>query len=186
MKELDSKQKAFALYLADVLGAKTSNDLDSKIKSLSEDELDKLTTSFDTIYNQQMDNEKTIIAQMGAKLNYIKRLNKKCPDGYEVEKFEAGGIPCIRCKTIQTKATGEAAWMKKGSKVIGDIKSEMCSGGKMKCGGKTSTKKPMAKKTKKAEHGDKITVKKNIQIKEILHNPKDLKKKMQKGSSIKK
>lgn len=148
MKQLDSKQRAFVLYAAKVLEAKSSDELDSKIQELTPDELNQLTESFDTIYNQQMDGQ-TLIARAGAKLNYIKKLNGKCPDGYEVEKFQAGGQTCIKCKTIQTKAVGEAAWMKKGSKVISDIKAEMNCGGKMGCGGK-------AKKKKKMEKGNKI------------------------------
>ena len=178
MKQLDQKQKAFVIYLAEVLEAKDSSDLDNKVQGLSQDELNQLTASFDTIYNQQMD-EQTIIAQLGAKLDYIKRLNNKCPEGYEPQKFEAGGKTCIRCKAIQTKATGEAAWMKKGSKVVSDIKKEMCTGGKMKCGGKTS---------KKMEKGDKVTIKKDIQIKEELRSPKAVKNATMKkgGDALKK
>ena len=33
-------------------------------------------------------------AKMGAKLNYIKRLNGICPDGYEVATFKKGGKVC--------------------------------------------------------------------------------------------
>jgi hypothetical protein len=38
---------------------------------------------------------------MGAKLNYINQLRGKCPEGYEVEKFMAGG--CVKC---QKKSVG--------------------------------------------------------------------------------
>lgn len=167
MKELDSKQKAFALYLAEVLEAKGPKELDTKIQNLSQDELNQLTTSFDTIYEQQMDAQ-AILAKAGAKLNYIKKLNNRCPEGYEPQKFQAGGKTCTKCVPAQQKTIGESAWLKKGSKVVSDIKSEMCSGGKMKCGGKTgkSTMKKKGEegtklqKNKKMEKGDKMLPKK--------------------------
>lgn len=36
-------------------------------------------------------------AKFGAKLNYIKRLNGICPEGYEMQLFKAGGRVCKKC-----------------------------------------------------------------------------------------
>lgn len=134
MKELDSKQRAFVLYAAKILRCKDGDELNKKIQALSTDELNQLTTSFDKIYNQQMENS-TLMARLGTKLNYIKKLNNRCPEGYEVEVFRAGGKPCMRCKKIQ-EAIPVAAH--KNGKTINDIKSEIA---KDKCGSKMKKKK---------------------------------------------
>lgn len=143
MKELDSKQRAFVLYAAKILRCKDGDELNKKIQALSTDELNQLTTSFDKIYNQQMENS-TLMARLGTKLNYIKKLNNRCPEGYEVEVFRAGGKPCMRCKKIQGAIPVAAH---KNGKTINDIKSEIAKdkcGSKMKkkkmeCGGKTKS-----------------------------------------------
>lgn len=54
-------------------------------------------------------------ARQGAMLTYIKRLRNKCPEGYEMGYYKAGGKVCSKC-------------MKKGNKMT---KTEKC-GGKMK------------------------------------------------------
>lgn len=143
MKELDSKQRAFVVYAAKLLKCDSGDELNDKIQSLSTDELNQLATSFDTIYNQQMENG-TVMARLGAKLNYIKKLNNKCPEGYEVEMFKAGGKTCMRCIKNNAGAIPVAAH-KNGSKVMSDIKSEIEA---KRCGGKA--------KKKKAECGAKI------------------------------
>lgn len=135
MKELDSKQRAFVLYAAKVLKCNSPEELDKKLQGLSEDELNNLVQSFDQLYNQQMENN-TIMARLGSKLNYIQRLNNKCPEGYEIEYYQAGGNICTRCK--QKGAIPMAA--KKNGGVAKDIKAEIA-----KCGCKT--------KKKKAENG---------------------------------
>ena len=135
MKELDSKQRAFVLYAAKVLKCNSPEELDKKLQGLSEDELNNLVQSFDQLYNQQMENN-TIMARLGSKLNYIQRLNNKCPEGYEVEYYQAGGNICTRCR--QKGAIPMAA--KKNGGVAKDIKAEIA-----KCGCKT--------KKKKAENG---------------------------------
>lgn len=135
MKELDSKQRAFVLYAAKVLKCNSPEELDKKLQGLSEDELNNLVQSFDQLYNQQMENN-TIMARLGSKLNYIQRLNNKCPEGYEIEYYQAGGNICTRCK--QKGAIPMAA--KKNGGVAKDIKAEIA-----KCGCKA--------KKKKAENG---------------------------------
>ena len=135
MKELDSKQRAFVLYAAKVLKCNSPEELDKKLQGLSEDELNNLVQSFDQLYNQQMENN-TIMARLGSKLNYIQKLNNKCPEGYEIEYYRAGGNICTRCK--QKGAIPMAA--KKNGGVAKDIKAEIA-----KCGCKA--------KKKKAENG---------------------------------
>ena len=135
MKELDSKQRAFVLYAAKVLKCNSPEELDKELQGLSEDELNNLVQSFDQLYNQQMENN-TIMARLGSKLNYIQKLNNKCPEGYEIEYYQAGGNICTRCK--QKGAIPMAA--KKNGGVAKDIKAEIA-----KCGCKA--------KKKKAENG---------------------------------
>lgn len=139
--ELDSKQRVFILYLAKVLKCDESK-IDDKIQNLPQNTLNQLVESFNQIYQQEMN--ETVMARLGAKLNYIKKLNNKCPDGYKVEKYEQGGKTCIRCIENNSGALPVSAH-KKGNKVISEIKSEIegkrkvqknCSGNKVKaCGG---------------------------------------------------
>ena len=134
MKELDSKQRAFVLYAAKVLKCNSPEELDKKLQGLSEDELNNLVQSFDQLYNQQMENN-TIMARLGSKLNYIQKLNNKCPEGYEIEYYRVGGELCSRCRQGAIPMVA-----KKNGGVAKDIKAEIA-----KCGCKT--------KKKKAENG---------------------------------
>ena len=129
MKELDSKQRAFVLYAAKVLKCNSPEELDKKLQGLSEDELNNLVQSFDQLYNQQMENN-TIMARLGSKLNYIQKLNNKCPEGYEIEYYRAGGEISFAIPMAAKKNGGVAK----------DIKAEIA-----KCGCKA--------KKKKAENG---------------------------------
>ena len=138
MKELDSKQRAFVLYAAKVLKCNSPEELDKKLQGLSEDELNNLVQSFDQLYNQQMENN-TIMARLGSKLNYIQKLNNKCPEGYEIEYYQAGGNVVPSCKRCAQKGAIPMAARKNGG-VAKDIKAEIA-----KCGCKT--------KKKKAENG---------------------------------
>ena len=138
MKELDSKQRAFVLYAAKVLKCNSPEELDKKLQNLSEDELNNLVQSFDQLYNQQMENN-TIMARLGSKLNYIQKLNNKCPEGYEIEYYQAGGNVVTTCKRCAQKGAIPMAAKKNGG-VAKDIKAEIA-----KCGCKA--------KKKKAENG---------------------------------
>ena len=144
MKELDSRQRAFVEYLAKALKANEDN-INEKIQSLSSDELNKLATSFNDIYNQYMENG-TISAKLGAKLNYIKRLNNRCPEGYEIKYFKVGGELCAKC--MKQGALPVAAHKKGGSTVIDNIKRDI---EEKKCGGKAK------KKTSKKQTGGAVT-----------------------------
>lgn len=72
----------------------------------------------DMIYQQAQGQAQS--ARRGAKLNYLKRLSGKCPEGYEMKYFKAGGKVCSKCVAKTKKACG-------GSKV----KMNMC-GSKVK------------------------------------------------------
>ena len=151
MKELNSKQRAFVLYTAKVLNCKDDN-INEKIQSLSQDELNQLVTSFNEIYNQQMENNETLIARLGAKLNYFMKLNGKCPEGYEIQKFEVGGKVCTKC---MKSGAIPVATHKNGSKVAEEVKKEIA----MKCGGKTKKKKmECGGKAEKACSGTKVSM----------------------------
>ena len=69
------------------------------------------------------------IAKLGAKLEYINRLNNKCPEGYEVEKFLLGGKPCSRCKKVKKVKIEKS----KNGSAMDDIRDEIS---KKRCGGK--------------------------------------------------
>ena len=112
-----------------------------KVKNMGEEGFKQLKTMYET-YKHAKDMEghkqlksadseimesKTTYAKLGAKLNYIKQLRGECPEGYEIEKYLAGG--CVTCRKK----------MKEGASVVERFKSEKC-GGKMK-------------KTKKAQTG---------------------------------
>lgn len=48
------------------------------------------------VYTQLMENNQNLYAKLGAKLNYINSLRGKCPEGYTIESYKAGG--CVKCK----------------------------------------------------------------------------------------
>ena len=144
MKELDSRQRAFVEYLAKALKANEEN-INEKIQSLSSDELNRLATSFNDIYNEYMENG-TISAKLGSKLNFIKRLNNRCPEGYEVKYYKVGGELCAKC--MKQGALPVAAHKEGGSAVMKDIKKDIES---KKCGGKTK------KKSSKKQLGGSVT-----------------------------
>ena len=103
-------------------------------------------------------------AANGAKLAYIQRLRNKCPEGFELEMFKAGGQICTKCVKKAEYDDGEESDIVKSFKEkCGGKMKEKCTkkcefGGtadydaiellKEKCGGKM-------KRTKKAECGGK-------------------------------
>lgn len=106
---------------------------------------------------QQLENTSVKSAKAGSKLDYIIRLNGGCPEGYEVERFMAGGKPCSRCKKKST------VQMKKGS-LMDSIKSEIESS---KCGGKMKKKKMQeGGKYNEGEHANLVEKYKKGQIKQ--------------------
>lgn len=153
-------QKEFIQVLAAVMGVKSQEQFESGIKALGEDGLKtmyetykqvknlgeeglkQLKTTYSKIMtnketNNEIEAQKTISAKLGAKLNYIKQLRGECPEGYEIEKYLAGG--CVACRKK----------MKEGASVVERFKSEKC-GGKMK------------KKVTKSSGGSRITKKNGV------------------------
>lgn len=59
---------------------------------------------------QQMQGQQAQMARLGAKLNYIKYLNGKCPAGYEMTYYKQGGktvkAGCKKCKQMQKNEPG--------------------------------------------------------------------------------
>ena len=141
-------QKEFIQVLAAVMGVKSQEQFESGIKALGEDGLKTMYETYKqvknlgeeglkqlkTTYSKIMETKNTTYAKLGAKLNYIKQLRGECPEGYEIEKYLAGG--CVACRKK----------MKEGASVVERFKSEKC-GGKMK------------KKVTKASGGSKVTEK---------------------------
>lgn len=123
-------QELFSAYLIKLFKPESQQEFEDTISKLSEREINEIYKQY-----KSMENNQTIMAKMGAKINYISRLQGKCPEGYEVERFMAGG--CVKCRR---KAMAE------GSKAMDVFKD--------KCGGKAK------RRIKKNENGDKIAVNK--------------------------
>jgi hypothetical protein len=49
----------------------------------------------------------SVKAEKGAKLEYIKRLNGNCPEGYEMKMFKVGGKMCKKCQKIEEACGGK-------------------------------------------------------------------------------
>lgn len=107
--QMNEEQKAFTAYLIKVLNPKDAADFENKVAQLSENELKEFYKQYKAMEGNQIS-----MAKLGAKLNYVQTLRGECPEGYEVEKYMAGG--CVKCKK---KA--------EGAKVV-DIFKDKCGG----------------------------------------------------------
>ena len=107
--QMNEEQKAFTAYLIKVLNPKDAADFENKVAQLSENELKEFYKQYKAMEGNQIS-----MAKLGAKLSYVQTLRGECPEGYEVEKYMAGG--CVKCKK---KA--------EGAKVI-DIFKDKCGG----------------------------------------------------------
>ena len=162
---MDDK-KEFVQVLAAVMGVQDQGELEQGIKALGEDGLKTMYETYKQVkdmgeeglkqlkstYSKIMES-KTTYAKLGAKLNYIKQLRGECPEGYEIEKYLAGG--CVACRKK----------MKEGASVVERFKSEKC-GGKMKKAKKAQAGAPIvqqnSEKSKLKKCGGKMKkVKKN-------------------------
>ena len=131
--QMNEEQKAFTAYLIKVLNPKDAADFENKVAQLSENELKEFYKQYKAMEGNQIS-----MAKLGAKLSYVQTLRGECPEGYEVEKYMAGG--CVKCKK---KA--------EGAKVVDIFKD--------KCGGKA--KKRVKKDQKGAVVNKADTVNKN-------------------------
>lgn len=107
--QMNDEQKAFTAYLIKVLNPKDSADFEDKVAQLSENDLKEFYKQYKAMEGNQIS-----MAKLGAKLSYVQTLRGECPEGYEVEKYMAGG--CVKCKK---KA--------EGAKVV-DIFKDKCGG----------------------------------------------------------
>lgn len=107
--QMNDEQKAFTAYLIKVLNPKDAADFENKVAQLSESDLKEFYKQYKAMEGNQIS-----MAKLGAKLNYVQTLRGECPEGYEVEKYMAGG--CVKCKK---KA--------EGAKVV-DIFKDKCGG----------------------------------------------------------
>lgn len=107
--QMNEEQKAFTAYLIKALNPKDAADFENKVAQLSENELKEFYKQYKAMEGNQIS-----MAKLGAKLSYVQTLRGECPEGYEVEKYMAGG--CVKCKK---KA--------EGAKVV-DIFKDKCGG----------------------------------------------------------
>lgn len=107
--QMNDEQKAFTAYLIKVLNPKDAADFENKVAQLSESDLKEFYKQY-----KAMEGDQISMAKLGAKLSYVQTLRGECPEGYEVEKYMAGG--CVKCKK---KA--------EGAKVV-DIFKDKCGG----------------------------------------------------------
>lgn len=163
--KLGNKQEEFVAYLIQLSGAQDEKDLDEYIQDLGQEGLKQEFEKFEELMIQGT--EQVPAAAKGAKLNYIKSLRGKCPEGFEMQYFKKGGVMCSQCikKAEAQKAPKKA---EKGTKVVQNFKNDLA---KEKCGGKVKMK------TKKKEQGgtmpdkkdmtktNKLTSKNKVQIK---------------------
>lgn len=143
--QMNEEQKAFTAYLIKVLNPRNQKEFEDKIAQLSEDDLKEYYKQFKTMEGNQIS-----FAKLGAKLNYIQSLRGTCPEGYEVEKFMAGG--CVKCRKkaaegtkvvdiFKDKCGGKAKKRITKKKNMGGTVSNAWSVPKDKCGSKMKKKK---------------------------------------------
>lgn len=82
------------------------------------------------IQGQQQNPNQIPSRKFGAKLNYIKQLRGKCPEGYEMKYYAKGGRMCKTCQRVRMSANGNE--MKQNMKVADQFKA--------KCGKKIKKK----------------------------------------------
>lgn len=107
--QMNDEQKAFTAYLIKVLNPKDAADFENKVAQLSESDLKEFYKQYKAMEGNQIS-----MAKLGAKLSYVQTLRGECPEGYEVEKYMAGG--CVKCKKKV-----------EGAKVV-DIFKDKCGG----------------------------------------------------------
>lgn len=111
---------------------------------------------------QQMQQQQVRAAKFGAKLNYIRQLKGRCPEGYEMQYYKEGGQLCKRCMKIQQDGgTAETMSLKEqfnieSAKCGKKMTKKAACGSKVekdKCGSKVKMDKCGSKMKKKEEGG---------------------------------
>ena len=111
MDEQQQLQQAFLQYLAQETGAKSEQELEQVIQQLGEDGLKQAYAQF----MQAMQQQTVQAARFGAKLNYINRLNGKCPAGTQMQYYKVGGRLCKKC--MQMEAQGGSVKKQSGDAI---------------------------------------------------------------------
>lgn len=108
---------------------------------------------------EQLQGQQTQMMRFGAKLNYIKYLRGKCPEGYEMQYFKNGGK--AGCKKCQKKEEGGdvIANFKCGRK----MKKKCEQGSSIEMNGKKMKKSKYGSKVEKAQRGTDLENPYNIQ-----------------------
>ena len=125
---------------------------------ISESELEdkqKLAQLYQTFKKEQQGVQ---TAMNGAKLNYINKLNGKCPQGTHLSYYRIGGTLCKKC---EADAYNES--------------SDPIKAFKQKCGGKVkkATKQKCGGKVKKKELGGEVDDKKNQSKPKLVKKPQN-------------
>lgn len=125
---------------------------------ISESELEdkqKLAQLYQTFKKEQQGVQ---TAMNGAKLNYINKLNGKCPQGTHLSYYRIGGTLCKKC---EADAYNES--------------SDPIKAFKQKCGGKVkkATKQKCGGKVKKKELGGEVDDKKNQPKPKLVKKPQN-------------
>ena len=106
MENQEELQKAFMAYLiqdaaAQGIQLQSEQDLQSYAEQLGEEGLKAKYQEF----IQKM--QGGVMARLGAKLQYYKKLKGVCPDGYEMTYFKVGGKLCKSCQKKQMEKGGK-------------------------------------------------------------------------------
>lgn len=135
-------QQEFLQYLMQKTGAQNKQQLEQKIQQLGEDGLKREYAQF----IQELQQQQVQTAMNGTKLNYINKLNGKCPQGTHLSYYRIGGTLCKKC---EADAYNES--------------SDPIKAFKQKCGGKV----------KKKELGGEVDDKKNQPKPKLVKKPQN-------------
>ena len=107
MNNQEELQKAFMAYLiqdaqAQGIQLQSEQDLQAYAEQLGEDGIKAKYQEF----IQKM--QGGVMAKLGAKLQYYKKLKGICPEGYEMTYFKVGGKICKSCQKKQMEKGGKA------------------------------------------------------------------------------
>lgn len=147
-------QQEFLQYLIQKTGAQNKQQLEQEIQQLGEDGLKREYAQF----IQEIQQQRVQTAMDGAKLNYINKLNGKCPQGTHLSYYRIGGTLCKKC---EADAYNES--------------SDPIKAFKQKCGGKVkkAAKQKCGGKVKKKELGGEVDDKKNQPKSKLVKKPQN-------------
>lgn len=147
-------QQEFLQYLMQKTGAQNKQQLEQEIQQLGEDGLKREYAQF----IQEIQQQRVQTAMDGAKLNYINKLNGKCPQGTHLSYYRIGGTLCKKC---EADAYNES--------------SDPIKAFKQKCGGKVkkAAKQKCGGKVKKKELGGEVDDKKNQPKSKLVKKPQN-------------